>query len=55
MNGFELRNLRKSVIQYDFFGGRLSHKISFPFAFVTVLFKGGAEVTDTRPRGCTLQ
>jgi hypothetical protein len=54
MNGLVLRSLCRSVIQYDFFL-RVSYKMAFSFAFLTVLLKGGAVVTDTRPHACTLQ
>jgi len=56
MNDFELRNLHRSVIEYDFFlVGTCRKKMAFPFAFVTVLLKGGATIVGTRPHGCTLQ
>jgi uncharacterized membrane protein len=54
MNSLELHNLRRSVIQYDILL-RVSHKMAFSFAFLTVLLKSGAAVIDTRPHACTLQ
>jgi hypothetical protein len=50
MNGLELHDL---FGLFFFFLLRLSHKMAFPFSFLTVLFKGGAAVTHRRPHVCT--